>query len=225
MTGIALLISIVAGAFGELFVPTRIVVTGDAAATAKNMVASAMLFRLGFAGYLVEAVCDISLTLLFYLLLKPVRRDLALLAAFLRLVSTATFAVAEFFYFASSIILGGTDYLKTFTPDQVSALALLSLDLYGYGGGLFMVFHGAASVLLGYLMFQSGYIPKFLGALFALAGVGFVLKNFTLVLAPEYASDFLLFPMFLAMLSMALWFVVRGVDVSKWRERATPTYG
>jgi hypothetical protein len=74
--GVLFLISIVAGAFGEAYVPSRIIVSGDATATAKNIIALGSLFRMGFAGYLAEAVCDVSLALIFYVLLRPVNRIL-----------------------------------------------------------------------------------------------------------------------------------------------------
>jgi hypothetical protein len=217
--GVLFLITILAGGFGEFFVPAELIVSGDATATVNNIHASTLLFRLGFASYLVEAVCDISLALILYLLLKPVRKDIALLAAFFGLVSTATFAFAELFYFAVLPILGGADYLKTFSPDQVNALALLSLKLYGYGAGIFMVFYGVASILRGYLIFQSGYLPKFLGILLVFSGAGFVIKNFLLVLAPAYASDFLLLPTPLAALALTLWLLVKGINIAKWEEK------
>ena len=141
-----------------------------------------------------------------------------MLAAFFRLVSTAVFAAAELFYFAATFILGGAAYLKTFSPDQLNALALLSLKLYGYGGGIFMVFYGIPSILLGYLMFRSGYFPRVLGALMALGGLGFVVRNFLLVLAPAWASSLLLLPMTLAVLPMTVWLLVKGIDVRKWEE-------
>src|SRR5438034_10796804 len=119
ITGVLFLISLVAGGFGEAFVPSKLIVPADATTTANNILASRALFRLGFAGYLIEAMCDISLTLLLYVLLRPVRRDLALLAAFFRLVGTAVFAFAELFYFAPLLILGGAGYLKTFPPDPL----------------------------------------------------------------------------------------------------------
>jgi hypothetical protein len=220
IAGVLFLLTILAGGFGEVYVPSKLIVSGDAAATAKNINAFDSLFRLGFAIYLVEAVCDIALALLFYVLLRPVQKEFALLAAFFGLVSTALFGVAELFYFAASLILGGTDYLKTFSPDQLNTLALLSLKMYGYGGGIFMVFYGVASVLRGYLIFRSGYLPKVLGVLLALAGLGFVAKNFALVLAPAYASDLLLLPMFLAGVSLTVWFLVKGVDIPKWEAKA-----
>lgn len=220
IAGVLFLLSIVAGGFGEFYVPSKLIVSGDAAATAKNIIAFNSLFRLSFAGYLVEAVCDIALAWIFYVLLRPVRRDLALLAAFFGLVSTATFAVAELFYFAASFILGGADYLKTFSPEQINSLAMLSLKFYGVGGGVFMVFYGVGWVIRGYLIFRSDYLPKALGALLALAGLGFITRNFALVLAPAFASAVLLFPMFLAGVSLTAWLLVKGVDVPKWEAKA-----
>jgi hypothetical protein len=219
VAGVLFLLSIVAGFFGELYAPSRIIVSGDAAATAKNIVAFNSLFRAGFASYLVEAVCDITLSLVMYELLRPVRKDLALLAAFFGLVSTAVFAVAELFYFGASLIVGGAGYLKSFSPDQLNTLGLLSLKMYGLGGGIFMVFYGIATSLRGYLIYRSGYLPKALGVLLALAGVGFIVSNFVLVLAPAYASNFLLLPMFLATVSVTAWLLVKGVDLQKWEAR------
>ena len=214
------LLTIIAGGFGEAYVPAKLIVSGDAAATAKNVLDSPLLFRLGFASYLVEAVCDIALALILFLLLRPVRYDLALLAAFFGLVSTALFAVAELFYFATPLLLRSADYLKSFSPDQRNALAALSLQVYAVGGGIFMVFYGMAALIRGYLIFRSDYLPKFLGVLMAVAGLGFVVKNFALVLAPAYASDVLLLPMFLTVVSMTAWLLVKGVDVAKWQARA-----
>jgi hypothetical protein len=164
-------------------------------------------------------MCDVGLPWALYVLLVPVRKDIALLAVFFRLVSTATFGFAELFYFLTALILGGAGYLKTFSPDQVNSLALLSFKVYGYGGGIFMVFYGVASILLGYLIFQSEYLPKFLGILLALGGVGFVIRNFALVLAPAYASDVFLLPAMIAMLALILWFLIRGINVRKWEEK------
>jgi hypothetical protein len=219
IAGALLLISLVAGGFGELFVPSTLTVSADATATAHKIMASPSLFRLGFAGYLVEALCDVSLTLVLYVLLRPVDRNIALLAAFFGLMGTATFAIAEFFYFAASLILGGAAYLKTFSPDQLNTLALLSLNLFGHGGEIFMAFGGVGSIVLGYLIFQSGYLPRTLGTLMALGGLGFVASNFVVVTAPGYATPFLLLPETIAMLFLGLWLLVRGVDVRKWEER------
>jgi hypothetical protein len=166
--GVLLLTGLVVGSFGELIVPSTLIVSADATATAHNILASQSLFRMGFAGYIVEAACDVSTTLLLYVLLRPVNGNLALLAAFFGLLSTATFAIAEFFYFAALHLVGGAPYLKTFSPDQLNTLALLSLKMYGYGGELFMALGGVGFILLGYLIFRSDYFPKTLGVLLAL---------------------------------------------------------
>ena len=220
IAGVLLLLTILAGSFGEFYVPSKLIVSTDATTTANNFIAHDTLFRLGFASYLVEAVCDVSLSLVFYVLLRPVHKYLALLAMCFGLVSTASFVVAQLFYFAASLVVDGADFLKTFSPDQVNALALLSLKVSGYGGGIFMVFYGIACIVRGYLIFQSGYLPRFLGVLLAVGGLGFVTRNFTLVLAPAYASSFFLVPMTVAVLSLTLWLLVRGVDVPKWNARA-----
>ena len=83
-----------------------------------------------------------------------------------------------------------------------------------------MVFYGVASMIRGYLIFRSGYLPRFLGVLLAFAGLGFVTRNFALVLAPAYASDLLLLPMSIAALSLTVWFLAKGIDVAKWEARA-----
>ncbi len=226
LAGVLFLITIVAGGFGEWYVPSKLLVSGDAAATANNFIASDLLFRLGFAAYLVEAMCDVTLTLILYVLLRPVSNNLALLAAFFALVGTGVFAVAAMlFQFAPSFILAGGAYLKSFSPDQVNGLAMLSLKFSSYGGGLFLVFYGVASILRGVLIFKSGYLPKVLGALLALAGFGFVTLNFLFVLMPAYASDFLIPPMIVAMLALALWLLLKGVDLAKWEEKARVVRG
>ena len=219
IAGVLFLVSIVAGGLGEFYVPTRLIVSGDATTTAKNIVAFNSLFRVGFAAYLIEAVCDIALSLVMYVLLRPVRKDLALLAAFFGLVSTAVFGGGELFYFAASHILGNAGYLKTFSPDQLNTLAFLSLKLYAICSGIFMVFYGVATALRGYLIFKSDYLPKALGVLVALAGFGFIAQNFVLVLAPAYTSDVFLLPMPLAALSLTVWLLVKGVDGPRWEAK------
>jgi hypothetical protein len=221
IAGVLFLISAVAGGLGEFIVPSQLIVSGDPTATTHNILSSEALFRAGFASYLVEAVCDVSLTLVLYVLLRPVNRDLALLAVFFRLVSTAVFGVCEvLFYSAPSLILGGADYLKTFSSDQLNALAFLSLRIFGYGSGVAFVFYGIGSVLLGYLIFRSGFLPKILGVLLVVSGLGFVIRTLVLVLAPVYASSVLLVPTAVAGLALTAWLIVKGIDVPRWEARA-----
>lgn len=216
VAGVLLLLSAIGGGFGEFYAPTTLIVANDATATAHNFIAHDSLFRWGFAAYLLEGFCDTALSLVFYVLLKPVNRNVALLAAFFGLISTATFAVCQVFYFAPSFILGGADYLKTFSPDQLNSLALLSIKYSVNGATLFMAFYGIASFIRGYLMYRSGYLPKFLGALLAVAGLGFVAKTFSALLIPTFPSDVFLMPMPLMLVVLTVWFLVKGIDVKKW---------
>lgn len=219
IAGVMFLLSLIGGGFGEFFVPTALIVHSDAAATAHNIIHSQGLFRLGFAGYLIEAICDVSLTFVLYVLLRPVDSNIAFLAVLFRIIATATFAVCELFYFAALHILTGGAYLQSFSSAQLNTLALLSLRFYEFSGQLLLVFYGIACVLLGYLIFKSGYIPKFLGVLFALAGLGFVAKSFALTLAPSLAFPWLIAATPIALLLLMGWFFVKGVDVAKWDER------
>lgn len=215
LTGILLLFSLIAGGFGEAYVPSRLVVPSDPASTVANLKSSEFTFRLGFSAYLVEACCDITLALIFYVLLKPVNRYVSLLAALFGIMGTATFAAAELFYFAPTLVLGGGSYLKSFSPDQMDTLVLLSLRLFGLGAAIFTVFYGMGWVLRGFLMFRSGYFPKFLGALMAFAGCVFILSNFSLVLAPKMRSEWLLVLMLPGFISTTAWLLVKGVDLPK----------
>jgi len=214
---ILILLSAVFGGLGESYIPSKLIVSGDAAATVGNITSSPMLFRLGFATYLVEAVCDVALALLFYVLLRPAGQHLALFTAFLGLISTTLYAVAEACYFAPSVLLSGADYLKTFSPDQLNSLSLLSLKLFGTIAGLFLCFYGLATVVRGYLMYRSGYLPRTIGVLFVIGGAAFIADSLAVVLAPRFVSAFLLMPIGVAGISLMLWLFVKGVDVERWR--------
>ena len=105
ITGVVFLVAIVGGSFGEFYAPSQLIVPGDATTTAHNVIASSLFFRLGFLGYLIEAVTDVALTFLLYVLLRPVHANLAKGAVLFRIMATSTFAFGELFYFAPSLIL------------------------------------------------------------------------------------------------------------------------
>jgi Domain of unknown function (DUF4386) len=215
IAGVLFLLSMVAGGFGEAYIPSKIIVSGDPAATVANLKNLEFLYRLGFAGFMVESLCDITLALILYALLKPVGKELSLLAAFFGLMASATFACAELFYFAPVVIMRG-GYLSAFSPDQINALVLLSLKFYGYAGMITTAYYGMGWIVRAVLIFRSGYLPKFLAVLMAIGGIGFVIRNFLLILAPAYATDVLLMLMFPGGLILAVWLLVKGVNVPKW---------
>jgi len=219
VAGVLFLVSLVAGGFGEGYAPSRIIVSADAAATVANITNANFFYRLGFAAFLIESLCDITLVLIFYALLRPVSRELSLLAAFFGLVGTAVFAVGELFYIAPTLLLGNTSYLTTFSTDQINALVQLSLRFASLAGMGTTAYYGMSWLVRAYLIARSGYLPKFLGVLMAIAGAGFVVRNFLLILAPAYASTLLLLLMFPGALILTIWLLVKGVDLRRWNER------
>jgi len=160
----------VAGSIGEAIVPNMLVVPGDAATTAQNITTNDLLFRLGFVAYIVEALTDVALTFFLYVLLRPVRGNLAFSSMLFLLMATATFAFGEIFYFAQILILRGDAYLNTFSTQQLQTLALLSFNVYGASGSLSTIFYGTGSIILGYLIWRSGYLPRIIGALWVIGG-------------------------------------------------------
>jgi hypothetical protein len=218
--GVLFLVSLVAGGFGEGFAPGQLIASGDAAATARHILNSDAVFRVGFASYLVEALCDVALTVVFYVLLRPVNTVVTLGIVLFRVMATATFAFGELFYFAPSLIVGQDTYLKSFSPDQLNTLTLLSLNLYGIGGLISLVFYGVASIGIGYLIFRSGYFPRILGVLWAIGGAGFMLRTFAAVLVPNVPTAILQAPQIVAILIFAIWLLAKGVDAAKWEARA-----
>jgi hypothetical protein len=164
ITGVFYLLTIAAGIFALVFVNDKLVVSGDAAATANSILAHKSLFQLGFTAYLIEMACNVAIAALFYDLLKPVNRGVSLLAAFFSLVGCAIKTIARLFYIAPLLVLGGADYLSVFDPQQLQALALLFLEVNDQGAGIALGFFGFATVLKGYLIVRSTFLPRFLAA-------------------------------------------------------------
>lgn len=221
--GVLYLIIIAAGITGELVVRGATVVPGNAAATARNIAAAPSLWRAGIAGDLLMHMCDVGLMLVFFVLLRPVNAKLALLAVLFNLVQTSVLVANKLNLLLPLFLLGDAAYLKAFTPEQLQALSYVSLRTHDYGFGFGLIFFGMACLVLGYLIARSGYFPRVLGSLMQLAGVCYLTNSFALVLYPRLAATLfpvILLPPFLAELSLALWLVVKGVDVRKWDARA-----
>lgn len=220
--GVLYLLIIFLGLFGEALVRSRLIVSGDAAATAANLRTSEFLWRLGIAGELVLLLCAVALTLIFYMLLRPVSRELALLAVFFNLVSIALEAAAALHLVQTLLPLVNADDLKAFDPEQLHALAYLASRAHGQGFGLALIFFGCVCLLLGYLIYRSGYFPRIFGIFFFIAGLGYLMNSFALILAPSLAArlfPWILLPALPAEMGFALWLLVKGVDLPRWREK------
>ena len=214
--GALYLITIFAGGWGESHVPGTLLLSNDLAGTAQKVASSVGLFRSSFAAYLVEAACDITLNVLLYALLRPVSRTLSLLAVCFGLMGTAVFAAGEMLYFAAALPAVDADVARVISAEAKAALTYLCLTIYGYGFGIFAMFYGTAAAVRGYLIVRSGYLPRWLGWLCILGGASFIVENFLLVLAPRYNLPYVIVPMFLAMVSLMLWLLIKGVDGARW---------
>jgi hypothetical protein len=219
--GVFYLVVIAVGALGEAVVRGRIVVPGDAAATAANLRSLEWLWRLGVAGEVVLLSCATVLSLILYVLLRRISRDLALLVILFNLVSIAVEGVAAVSLASALFPLGSAPYLRTFTPEQINAMTMLAIRWHTTGFGVALIFFGFECVILGYLIYQSRYFPKFIGVFMAVAGACYIINSFALLLSPPLASrlfPLILLPPFVGELSLALWLVVKGVDPVKWSE-------
>lgn len=210
--GVLYLLLIVVGIFAQGFVREQLLVPGDAAATAGNVLASEGLFRLSIAGDLLMILCDVALGVLFYLLLKPVSQTLALLAAFFRLAQAATLGINLLNLFVTLQLLDGA-HLTSFVSEQLQALALLFFEAHGIGYDIALVFFGVYLLLQGYLMAKSSYFPKFLGTMLVIAGLSYLINSFSF-LYPSYATvigQFMVGPTLLAELTLTLWLLIKGI--------------
>ena len=221
--GVLYLIIIAVGLFDEAFVRNRIIVSGDATATAANIRSLEWLWRFGIAAEFLLLICAVALTLIFFVLLRPVNRDLALLAVFFNLVSLAVEAAVQLYLLGALFPLGQAEYLRAFEPEQLYALASLSVKSHGYGFGVALIFFGCVCLIDGYLIFRSGYLPKAIGVLMQIAGLSYLTNSFALMLAPAFANRIfpaVLIPAFVGEASLCLWLLVKGVNVQRWKEQA-----
>jgi hypothetical protein len=217
VAGVLGLMSVVAGAFGEAYVPSVIFVAGDAAGTAQRILGNELLFRWGFACYLVEALCDAALTMAFWVLVRPVNRNLAMLMVVFRIISTCGFAASEVLYFSVMPTLRGAQSVAALQPGQLEAFAYILLRIASFGGSLFSTFYGFANIVFGWLIYRSGYIPRVFGVGMIFTGVAFAVRTFVLILAPAYASGLLLATAAVAFIPFILWLLVKGVNEQAWR--------
>ena len=221
--GALYLIIIVLGLFGEAFVRDRLAVSGDASATAANILSHESLWRFHIAAEVFLLICAIALLWILFLLLRPVSRDLALLAVFFNLISIGIEAAITMYLVETLFPLGTAGYLKAFTSEQLYAMASLSLKSHNYGFGVSLIFFGCFCLVVGYLIFRSRYLPATIGVLMQITGVCYLTSNFALILAPTFANRaflVLMLPAFVGEASLCLWLLVKGVNLEKWEGKA-----
>ena len=205
--------------FGIIYVPSVLVVHEDAAATARNIMASEWLFRSGTVSHLVGQIIFVFLVLALYQLLKPVNQGHAVLMVVLALLGVPIAFVSEVNHLAVLQLLSGADYWDVVTPSQLHAQAMLFLDLRRSGLLVAQVFWGLWLLPLGYLVFRSGLLPRLLGILLIVAGGGYLVDVVVRLLFPGIEATISQFT-FVGELLLPLWLLFKGVNVEQWRRVA-----
>ena len=222
LAGLLYVVVIAAGSF-SLSARTGTVVHGDAAATARNLLAAEPMYRLGIAADLIANAAYVGVAALLYQLLRPVSRSLSLLAAFFCLVALAVSAGNLVNAIAPLTLLGGGNDLAGLGPQQLQAMAFAAIKLQGQGYNIATMFFGFYCFSIGCLVMGARFMPRLVGALMALAGLSWLSDSFATLLAPVGAAH--LAPIFLATaalgeVSLTLWLVLAGVNADRWRAQA-----
>ena len=212
IAGALILMITVLAPFSMMYVPSTLIVPGDATATASNIMASQGLLRLGIVSDAIVVLLEVAIVVMLYLLLEPVSRTLSLISACARLSMTIVQGVNMLFYFAVLLLLGPAGYLTAFQPDQLHALALLCLDAHEHGVLLWGVFFGLHLLFLGVLVYRSGYIPRIVGPLLVFASLCYFINDFGTILLPQYRETFATIGLLSSIeLVLPLWLLAKGV--------------
>jgi hypothetical protein len=212
IAGILILVMSPFALFSMQYIPSNLVVPGDATMTASNIMASEGLFRLGVVGASVTFLIEIVLVVMLYVLLKPVSKTLSLVAAFSRLAMTVIQGINLFNHIIALQLLSGADFLAVYEPDQLYALALLFLNAnvsVEHIWGLFFALH---LFFLGYLVYKSGYIPRILGIVLVVASACYIIQGWGNILLPTYEEIFAVVGWIsIIEVALPLWLVIKGV--------------
>jgi Domain of unknown function (DUF4386) len=208
LAGALYLGTIVFGLFAELGSRGSLIVGSDAAATARAILANGPLFRAGLVADLAMLACYVGVTTLFLDMFRPVHAGVSRMAAAFSLVGIAALAADTLLLLAPLRLLATTPYLAALGPPQREAAALLALKVHGDGYDVSLVFFGIYCLMLGWLVWRSGFLPKAIGALMTLAGVCYILNSIADLTAPAFArmlSPHLMDPTLIGEAALALW--------------------
>ena len=220
-TGILILIMAAIAFFGMMYVPTTLIVPGDAATTANRIMAAEGLFRLGLVSEAIIFLIEIALCALLYTLLKPVSKTLSLVAAFARLSMTVIQGINLLNHFFVLLLLSGAGYLTVFAPEQLQALVLLFLTAHEAVVLIWGVAFGLHLLVSGYLVYKSGYLPKIVGGLLIIAALCYFTQSFGTMLFPQSKALFASIGLLsIVEIALPLWLLVKGVNVTVWEKRA-----
>ena len=211
--GVLYLSIIICGIYGEVFLRSALIISGDPSATVTNIMASKTDFLTAFVTDSLMLFSDVAIAVLFYLLLKPVEKTLALMAAVFRLVQASILGLNLLHYYAAVVLLDNSLYTTAFDQGEINALVMLLLEMHSYGYDLALLFFALSSLILGYLVVKAHYFPSLLGYGLLAAGVVYLLGGYTRFLLPEYLPwiEPMYLIAFVAELSFCLWLLIRGI--------------
>src|SRR5450759_896745 len=215
VVGFSYLFALVPSIFAEFYVSGRLIVSGNAIATAQNIIAHERLFRLGIASNLLVFAADVVLVTALYIVLEKVNRRLALVATFFRLIETTILIVAVLNDFYVLRLLSGASYLTTVNSDELAALARVSIGAHSSTYGVALLLFGFGSPVFCYLWLKSGYIPKPLAVWGLLASVWIGICAFAFIVFPDLTKVITIGyyggPIFLFELTIGLWLLFKSV--------------
>jgi len=214
VAGIAFLVTNATAMFAEFYVLSRLVVSGDGARTAANIAAAQTLFRLGIATNLFTCAAVIALIVALYVILRPVNRNLALLALSWRLVETAVFAVSVLPEFDVLRLLSGAAYLRGFAPDRLQAFTMLSVSAHGAAYVVGLLFFGLGSTVFSYLFYKSNYIPRLLSGWGVFASMLTSACMFAIIIFPDLSHRLVpgcFAPIFIFEVVAGFWLLLKGL--------------
>jgi hypothetical protein len=215
LAGMFFLLTIIGGIIAQVFISERLINFRDAAATANNILANKELFQIGFTIYLIEMACQVTTAMLLYRLLKPVNRTLALLMLLFEFTGIVIKTFSRVFYITPLFLLGGTSALSGLNVGQLQSISLALLKVNDYGAATALAFFGFSSLLDGYLVFRSTYLPRWLGVLGMIAALGWLAFIY-----PPLGYRVFMFTALVGLLSSVakiFWLIVFGVNEEKFR--------
>jgi len=217
VVGVSLLIMMVFAIFANFMVIDNLVVPGDAATTAENILANEGQFRMGIASFMIVIILDVIVAWGLYIFLRPVDWTLSLLGGWLRLVYSAIFFVALISLVNALGLLTDANNAALFEADQLPSQVMLSLNSFTAGWNAGLVIFGLHLVVVGYLIFKSGNMPRILGILVIIAGLGYTIDTFTALLLPEFNVTLSLFT-FIGEPLLGIWLLVKGLRAKEWED-------
>lgn len=219
VAGVGLVLMLFFAMFGTFFVLDSLVIPGDVATTAENIVNNQQLFRMGIASIIIVIILDVIVAWGLYVFLRPVNWSLSLLGGWFRLVYSAIFFVALINLVNALGLLTDADSSTLFAADQIPSQVMLSLNAFYAGWDAGLVIFGLHLVIVGYLVFTSGNMPRVLGLLVIIAGLGYTIDTFSALLLPGFGVTLSMFT-FIGEVLLGFWLLIKGVRANEWEEGA-----